>query len=730
MNPSAIQPGHVNRLAIVYVRQSTPLQVEHHPESRHRQYQLADRAKSFGWPAQRCLVIDDDLGISGAQSSNRPGYQRLVSMVALREVGVVFGLEVSRLARNCLDWYPLLELAAAFNVLIGDEDGVYDPSDFNDRLLLGLKGTFSEIERYQITARMQRGRLNKAQRGEYAKRVPVGYAYDSITGQLQLSPDQAVRHAVEQIVHLFSQLGSMRSVLLCLNRESLQLPHQVHRHGLGPQIVWRRPSYEVVYQVLTNPIYAGVYCYGRRATRHDPLTHTRHVERRSREAWEVFLPDHHPGYLSLEQWEANMERLKNHLWTVPTSQGAPREGAALLQGLVWCQQCGARMRVRYSNGAAYYSCDYAHRRFGEPICGWASARRVDALVENLVLGVIDAGTIDLAVVYDEQQREEDARLDRQWQPQLQRLEYECELAQRRYELVDPANRLVAQTLETAWNERLAEVEAARAEDKRRQRPTPPISTPEQMREVLGQLRRRWYSGEFDRQTKKELLRCVIDQVRLTTRGKVVRAEVVWQGGARSELDVPKYVGAPTAAYHRVFELAKAHTDAEIADVLNGEGLQTMKHKPWSARRVMDYRISNAIPSGLTASPTMRLPATDYITSSEAAKRLGVDQTRIGTWFRWGVLAGKQDAAQHQLWIRWDDDVATRLNGGAPIDERMISVKRLCAQEDKLPGEVLNWASTHGHQILRVRRGTSFRFYILPRDHDPEHRLSGQEALVH
>jgi hypothetical protein len=400
--------------------------------------------------------------------------------------------------------------------------------------------------------------------------------------------------------------------------------------------------------VLTNSIYAGVYCYGRRATRHDPLTHTRHVERRSREAWEVFLPDHHPGYLSLEQWEANMERLKNHLWTVPASQGAPREGAALLQGLVGGQQCGARMRVRYSNGAAYYSCDYAHRRFGEPICGWASARRVDALVENLVLGVIDAGTIDLAVVYDEQQREEDARLDRQWQPQLQRLEYECELAQRRYELVDPANRLVAQTLETAWNERLAEVEAARAEDKRRQRPTPPISTPEQMREVLGQLRRRWYSGEFDRQTKKELLRCVIDQVRLTTRGKVVRAEVVWQGGARSELDVPKYVGAPTAAYHRVFELAKAHTDAEIADVLNGEGLQTMKHKPWSARRVMDFRVSNAIPSGLTASPTMRLPETDYITSNEAAKRLGVDQTRIGTWFRWGVLAGKQDAAQHQL----------------------------------------------------------------------------------
>jgi DNA invertase Pin-like site-specific DNA recombinase len=534
--------------------------------------------------------------ISGAQSSNRPGYQRLVSMLALREVGIVLGLEVSRLARNCLDWYQLLELAAAFNVLIGDEDGLYDPSDFNDRLLLGLKGPFSEIERYQITARKQRGRLNKARCGEYAKPVPIGYAYDPLTGKLELSPDQAVRHAVEQIVHLFAQLGSMRGVLLCLNREGLQLPHQMHRRGLGTQIVWRRPSYEVVYQVLTNPIYAGVYCYGRRATRHDPLTHKRHVERRNRGEWEVFLPDHHPGYLSLDQWEANMVRLKNHLWTVPTSQGAAREGAALLQGLVWCQQCGARMRVRYSNRAAYFECDYAHRRFGEPICGWASARRVDALVENLVLGVIDAGTVDLALAYDERQREEDARLDHQWQQQLQRLEYECELAQRRYELVDPANRLVAQTLESTWNERLAELEAARAEDRRRQRRVAPAGTPEQMRSVLAELRARWYSGAFDVQAKKELLRCVIEQVRLSTKGKVVRADVVWQGGAHSELDVPKYVGAPTAAYHGVFELAKTHTDAEIAAVLNGEGLLTQKRKPWSARRVLDFRTSNAIPS--------------------------------------------------------------------------------------------------------------------------------------
>ncbi len=470
-----------------------------------------------------------------------------------------------------------------------------------------------------------------------------------------------------------------------------------------------------------------MYSYGRRATRHDPLTHTRHVERRSREEWEVFLPDHHPGYLSLEQWEANMARLKNHLWTLPTSQGAPREGAALLQGLVWCQQCGARMRVRYSKGPAYYSCDYAHRRFGEPICGWASAKRVDALVENLVLGVIDAGSVDLALAYDERQREEEARLDRQWRQQLQRLEYECELAQRRYELVDPANRLVAQTLETAWNERLAELEAARAEDRRRQRRTPPVNTPEQMREVLGQLRQRWFGGEFEVQAKKELLRCVIEQVRLTTKGKVVRAEVVWQGGARSELDVPKYMGAPMAAYYRVFELAKTHTDAEISDALNAEGLLTMKHKPWSARRVMDFRLSNGIPSGLTASPTMRSPETDYISSTEAAERLGVDQTRVQTWFRWGVLSGKQDAAQRQLWIRWNDDVARRLRGTAPLDRRMVSVRRLCAQERKPPADVFTWASKEGHEILRVRRGSSFHFYILPSPADRQNATEVDNA---
>ena len=733
MNPTLIQPTHLRRLAVVYVRQSTLLQVEQHTESQRRQYQLADRAQALGWPSQRCLVIDDDLGLSGAQSHNRPGYQRLVSLVALREVGVIFGLEVSRLARNNLDWYHLLEVAAAFAVLIGDEDGLYDPSAFNDRLLLGLKGTFSEIERYQITARMQRGRLNKARRGELAVPLPIGYAYDPLTGLVEQSPDQAVRGAIDQIVHVFAQVGSVRGVLRSLRREGLDLPHQVRRRGLDVQIEWRRPSYDVVYQVLTNPTYAGVYCYGRRATRWDPLTRTRHVERRARDTWEVFLPEHHAGYLSLEQYEANMARLRNHQTALPASQGAPREGAALLQGLVVCQRCGYRMRVRYSKGAAYYACDAAHRRFGDPVCGWASATRVDALVADLVLDVVDAGAVDVALAYDAREREEQSRAERQRTQQLQRLEYACALAQRRYELVDPANRLVAQTLETAWNDRLAELEAARVEVRQRHRVVTPMSRPEQMRELLAQLRSRWFSGAVAVQDRKELLRCVIDQVRLATDGKVVRAEVVWQGGAQSHLDVPKYLGASSAAYHRVQALAQTHTDAEIAAQLNAEALPTMKGKPWTPRRVMDFRLSNAIPSGLTASPTMRLPRSGYLTSAEAAERLGVHQSRIQHWFRWGVLGGKQDAAQRQLWITWNAEIATRLTGGATITDEMVSVKRLCQHQKRTAGAMLAWAATAGHTIYRVRRGSTFRFYIRPgatrAEEVAEHPRGGKEIAV-
>lgn len=713
MSTTKILPAHLARLAVVYIRQSSPQQVEGNAESRQRQYQLAERATDLGWPSQRCQIIDDDLGISGAQSYNRPGYQRLISLLALREVGIVFGLEVSRLARNCLDWYQLLELAATFDVLIADEDGLYDPGDFNDRMLLGLKGTFSEIERYQIRARMVRGRINKARRGDLALQLPVGFRHDPLTGEIRLTPDQAVRHSIELVFHLFAALGSVNAVLRHLRREGVELPFQVVRRGLGTSVAWRRPRYDAIYQMLLNPLYAGIYCFGKRRSRFDPVHQRRHVERVDRDAWEVFLPEHHPGYLSAAQYEENMERLRNNRYRFEQSQGAAREGEALLQGLVWCAHCGARMRVRYQNAAPYYCCDQAHRRFADPICCWASARRVDTLVEELVLRVLNVATVELSLAQAQAVADEDARLDRQWREKLQRLDYEADLARRRYEMVDPANRLVAQTLETEWNDKLVALDAARHEDERRRSSVTIASTAEQMREVIAHLPVYWHQGNVEAREKKEVLRCVIERVNLRREVKLIQAEVIWAGGARSELEVPKYLFTPGRIYHRVRELAQAHTDAEIASLLNAEGTQTVKGKPWTARRVMDFRCSNRIPSGITASPLMRQASSGYLTSAEVAELLGVHQSAIQRWFRCGVLEGKQDTRQSQLWIRWGEDVAQRLSGGAPFDPQMVSVRRLCAVQGKHPDDVLAWARAEGHQIYRLRRGTALRFYILP-----------------
>lgn len=707
--------SHLNRLAIIYIRQSSPLQVEQNTESRHRQYQLAQRASEMGWPDQRCIVIDDDLGISGANSYNRPGYQRLVSMVALREVGIIFGLEVSRLARNCLDWYQLLEVAAAFDVLIADEDGLYDPADFNDRMLLGLKGTFSEIERYQIRARMLRARLNKARRGELAVQLPVGLEYDAVTGKVRLSADQSVRHAIAAVFELFSQLGSVRSVLLHLRREGLELPYKVVNRGLGSKVLWRRPGYDHIYNMLINPVYGGVYCYGKRKTKNDPVAQRRQVLRLDRSEWEVIIPEHHEGYISYAQFEENIETLRNNSYAFETGQGAPREGPALLQGLAYCQHCGLRMRVRYQLGSAYYCCDRDQRRFGERVCCSASAKRVDAVVEELLLGVLNEGTLELSLEHERKLQEEERQTDRQRQEKLQRLEYESNLARRRYESVDPENRLVARTLETDWNTKLAELEAAKQEYQRRDKRTELSSTLEEMQEMVANLSQRWHGGGLEPQDKKDLIRCVVERVFLRRERKVIKVEVVWFGGARSELDVPKYIFTPGRIYHRVVELARSHTDAEVAAMLNDEGSRTVKGRIWTARRMMDFRLSNGIASGLTASRKMRLPDSGYVRSSEVAEALGVHQSTVQRWFQLGVLEGKQDSEKTQLWINWTPEIAKRLDGSAAPRTEMVSVRRLCADQGKHPDEILMWARSHGHEVFRLRRGSLFRFYVLPRN---------------
>ena len=715
MNPSQIQETHLERLAVVYVRQSSVYQVEHNLESQKRQYQLAERAKSFGWKTDQCQIIDDDLGRSGAQSYNRPGYQRLISMLALRQVGIVFGLEVSRLARNSLDWYQLLELAAAFDVLIADEDGIYNPGDFNDRLLLGLKGTISEVELYQIRSRMVRGRLNKLKRGELNWVTPVGLEIDPETRQLRLSADESVRNTIQLVFHLFSQLHSIRGVLHYLCREQVNLPHQKVRHGFEPRIIWRKPTYDMVYGFVTRPSYAGIYCYGQRKHFTDPISHHSYSKKIVREDWTVFLPNHHPGYITAEEYDQNLKILENNRNVYPSSQGAARKGSALLPGLVFCQHCGRKMRVRYTLGRPYYTCDAAERRFGAPICNRASAVRVDALVEDLFLAIMNRETLDTSIVNETKLKEEARLVDRTWLDKVKRMEYQEDLSRRRYEHVDPANRLVAQTLETEWNHSLVELQAARKEYQA-QRVTPQelTNSAAQMQAVIDHLRDFWYQEGLTFQEKKELLRCVIEQVFLASHGKMIRAQIHWYGGAISELDVPKYLFSTPYLYHRILGLAHDFTDAEIADHLNQEKILTAKGKPWTPRRVMDFRKSNQIPSNFVCkTQTLRGEAGEYCSSAEAATRLGVSQVTIPKWYRLGLLPGKRDPGQSVLWIRLDDDLVYRLTGGAIPDPRMLTVRALCRTKKMSPDHVLAWAQSQGHKVYRLQVGKLSRFYILP-----------------
>jgi DNA invertase Pin-like site-specific DNA recombinase len=327
MTHSKIQPVHLSRNAIVYIRQSSVYQVHHHQESQKRQYALKHQAFKLGWSKEQVIIIDEDLGLSGAHSEGRPGYQKLVSMVALRQVGIIFGIEVSRLARNCLDWYQLLELASTFNTLIADEDGLFNPSDFNDRLLLGLKGTLSEAELYQIRARLMRGRLHKAQRGDLELRLPIGYERDP-EGKTCKTPDQSVQAAINYVFFLFQQKRSVRGVLNALYKQKQELPYRKCVPGLGLSVDWHPASYDAIYHILYNPVYAGFYIYGKRKRCYHPESKKYVWEKIDPNTVEVVIPDHHEGYISPQTYQENIRMIQNNSYFRPHADGAPREGAA------------------------------------------------------------------------------------------------------------------------------------------------------------------------------------------------------------------------------------------------------------------------------------------------------------------------------------------------------------------------------------------------------------------
>jgi DNA invertase Pin-like site-specific DNA recombinase len=477
-----IGASHLSRAAYVYLRQSTAAQVEHNRESTQRQYALAAKATALGWPAQQVVVIDEDLGLSGSGVVERSGFARLTAEVALRHVGIVLGLEVSRLARNNADWYRLLDLCGLTDTLIGDADGVYHPAMFNDRLLLGLKGTMSEAELHVLRARLLGGIRNKAARGELRRGLPVGFVWGEEDGEVRFHPDEAVCGTIRTVFARFAELGSVRRVWLWLRTEGLSFPMQT-RYGGG--VRWIDPSYIAVYHVLTNPVYAGAYAYGK--SRHEVTldasgARKKRVRKLPRSQWSVLLPNHHEGFIDWSTYEGNRVRITANTHPRPhqSGGGAVREGNALLQGLAVCGQCGRKLRTHYTGrtASAGYHCAGKSIVDGRGIyCLSVGAVQIDEAVARAVLAALAPLGAEAALAAAERiEADRDGALA-QWRLAVERASYEAQRAERRYRAVDPDNRLVARGIEAEWECCLRELEKVKAELARREQLRPRTLSP-------------------------------------------------------------------------------------------------------------------------------------------------------------------------------------------------------------------------------------------------------------
>ena len=585
-----IRPDHLRRHAVVYVRQSTVQQVRANRESTVRQYALADRAKTLGWPAAAVQTIDDDQGRSGSRSDHRDGFKQLLAEIGAGQVGVVLALEASRLARSSVDWHRLVEICVVTKTLLADESAVYDPRDPNDRLLLGVKGTLSEAELWTIRCRMHDGRWSKARRGELIGSLPTGYIRTE-TGVVK-HPDRQVQARLTYVFDLFAELRVARRVVARLVKEKLKIPAQTWGGPGHGEVQWKVPTFGAIMRLLHNPAYAGAYAYGQKE--YDPYDRSptngkAKTKSRSVADWPVCVRDVYPAYITWEQFVANQQTLRDN-WFRSNSRGAPRRGPALLQGIARCGRCGARMSMfHYSTKekrAPGYGCVAAYVNGGKT-CQMMSSAPVDAAVAELFLAAVTPAQVDVALRALDAYESERTEARRQRQMQVQQADYQVELARRRYEATDPANRLVAAELETRWEQALRDRErlVREAEELDRQAATPlGAAERRRVREMAADLGKVWHAATTGPADRKELLRFLVHRVYLdgVTESGQIRIAVEWHTGARTSVTVPRLaVGAwapktPPAAIERIRELLPEHDYAAIAATLNTEGLRTAK----------------------------------------------------------------------------------------------------------------------------------------------------------
>jgi DNA invertase Pin-like site-specific DNA recombinase len=639
-----ITTHHLARKAFVYIRQSSVRQVFENTESTKRQYDLHKAAVALGWPADQIIVIDSDLGQSGA-SRDREGFQKLVAEVGLGHAGVVLSLEVSRLARNCSDWHQLLEICALTGTLIVDESGLYDPAHFNDRLLLGLKGTMSEAELYIMRARLRGGQLNKARRGELELPLPIGFVYDQ-QGRVVLDPDKQVQDSVRLLFKTFTQVQTAYATAAYFHTQNLKFPFRIHgglRHG---ELQWGTLAPQRVVALLHNPRYAGAFAYGREQLTPRALGRQRRRQI-PREQWHALVLDAHPGYISWAEHEANMARLRQTASTrgIVDPRRPPREGPALLQGLIVCGACGARMTTRYAarhgQRFPYYECRRKYQYPGGSTCTSISGITLDAAMARLVVDSLTPAAVDVALDVERELRERVERSDRLLEQQVERARYQAEAARRRFMQVDPDNRLVAGSLETQWNDALRAVnEAEQTLEQQRTRYTA-VRDPEDRDRMMSMCREfpaLWDSPTTQASERKRMLRLLIEDVTVHKR-ETITAHIRFRGGATTTLSVQRplanweKIKTPASVVAEVDKLLSLHTCSRIAELLNEQGKRMTNGALFDSRGV-----KSVVANYHLKTFKQRLRDQGLIGASELASRLGVNIASIYLWQRQGRIA--------------------------------------------------------------------------------------------
>jgi len=664
---SNIAADHLAREAIVYVRQSTLDQVNNNLESRRRQYALVERARQLGWT--NVTVIDDDLGRSGSGVS-RPGFEKLLAAICEGRVGAVVSIEASRLARNGRDWHTLLEFCALVGSLIIDEEGVYDPRLANDRLLLGMKGTMSEMELSILRQRAHEALKQKARRGELFMTVAVGYVRRGSDG-VEKDPDLRVREALNLVFGKFAELQSARQVHVWFRQEGLTLPAVLHGPG-ERRIEWKAPVYNTIYHILTNPIYAGAYAFGRSASKVTIENGRKRIVRGfrvEREDWQVLIRDHHEGYISWDEFERNQRLIGDNAngksWA---SRGSVRRGEALLAGLFRCGHCGRKLHVHYSGKIGRYSCYGARANHGAARCISISGLSIDAAISKEVLRVLKPLGIEAALRAIEAQSSTTSAAERQLELSLQQARYEAAHARRQYDAVDPANRLVAGELERRWNEALQAV--ARVEGELAAliaRRPPPLGEPErqQLMALGADLERAWLHPAATAGTRKRIIRAALTEIVVRRDGAIIHAVLHWQGGDHTELHVKQRLNAagrynprvPDDTIALVRELARLMPDQQIARLLNRTGVETGHGNAWTQERVRGFRNHHDIAVFRDGEWEKR----GEITLEVAAKLIGVCNMTALRMLRRGEIKGRQ-ACAGAPWVIKAEDLAGFASG--------------------------------------------------------------------